>query len=942
MFRWLPCVLLLGGFTGGLFAQPCPSVAETLSALYARPQAVEDIVAEVRARCPAHLDSLSVVFHGRSVYAYGSEGSYAGAIDFALRALEVQRELYAQAPAIPLGKTLANLGLFYRNQGQLRTAEPYLLEAEQVFRQLDAYQRLHNNREQLVYLWQANGDFGRAEELLESMLTEARAQHNALGEAEVLRLLGVQHIETGSYPAALAPLEASVAAFEAQGQAYWALTATMELGRAHFYLGHHTEARTLTLKALRGMAGEGQAYNQIVQQNLLGLNALRAGDAAEANDWLAKALSLAEGSNDPRLLALTTDNLAELARSQGNHAAAANLSQRAIAHLVPGWTYSEETPLPTEAQLALSVYPADVFKYLANLAQSLEAAGQVTATREALAAADALADLLRANYGAAVSKLFWRREALPVYDRAIRLSALAGDRENSFYYLEKSRAILLLEALLRERAGASLPPALADSLVLSEKRLLAGQRRLLEEELANRPAVEDSVLLLRDGLEELRKSVAERHPQVRELVARPPVVDLAAARSRLGEAGWDYQLTYFLGGDTARVFRLSAEGAALISLGPTAEIELAVRAVLAYFTAPEKIDQDPAGYLLASSHAYALLLAPLELPAGAGVLILPDGILASLPFVALVEGEAGADLASAAYVLRRHRIGYAQSATVLDHQSRPTDLAPATAPQKKWALAFAPFAPADPAGGAPVLPFSAQETAAVAQWYPTETRLGLAADRDFLLAALAEYPLLHLSTHAYSVEEGGLPPRILTASGALYPADIYALRLRAELIMLSACESNIGPLAEGEGMLGLGRAFTAAGARGVVASLWALNDRTTAEIVGSFYSHLAAGERKPTALHRAQLDYLERDDVPGYLKSPYYWAGLTYYGNADPLPAPAGWSNWFWLGGVLVLLGLSWWLAWLRLRARSQVLPPDPPKGGVRTRSRVPKEGDQG
>ena len=115
--------------------------------------------------------------------------------------------------------------------------------------------------------------------------------------------------------------------------------------------------------------------------------------------------------------------------------------------------------------------------------------------------------------------------------------------------------------------------------------------------------------------------------------------------------------------------------------------------------------------------------------------------------------------------------------------------------------------------------------------------------------------------------------------------------------MLSACQSNIGPLAKGEGVLGLGRAFTAAGAKGVVASLWSLNDRATMEVVTSFYAHLAKGSSKPSALHAAQLEYLNRTDIPAYLKSPYYWAGLTYYGDAGKLPSRS-WPIWIW--GILV------------------------------------------
>jgi CHAT domain-containing protein len=148
------------------------------------------------------------------------------------------------------------------------------------------------------------------------------------------------------------------------------------------------------------------------------------------------------------------------------------------------------------------------------------------------------------------------------------------------------------------------------------------------------------------------------------------------------------------------------------------------------------------------------------------------------------------------------------------------------------------------------------------------------------------------------------PPRILTATEPVYLPDVYAHRLNAALVTLSACQSNIGPLARGEGVLGMGRAFAAAGAQGVVASLWMLNDRAAADVNDRFYEQLARGVSKPVALHQAQLDYLNRTDMPAYLKSPYYWAGLTYYGDANPLPTSP--NLWWFVFPILIVLAAAW------------------------------------
>jgi CHAT domain-containing protein len=320
-----------------------------------------------------------------------------------------------------------------------------------------------------------------------------------------------------------------------------------------------------------------------------------------------------------------------------------------------------------------------------------------------------------------------------------------------------------------------------------------------------------------------------------------------------------------------------------------------------YYTGPTVIDKDPVGFLAASHELYHILLEPLNIEPGENLLILPDGLLAYLPFNALVTEAGATELGNAPYLIRRNPVSYAQSATILNRQMAPG------AEIGRGNLAFAPFITALSGNPAPALTFSKQEVDGLKSHYALTLLEGVDAKRVALLELATGRSILHLSTHAYATAEANEPPRILTADAPVYPVDVYGLHLNADLVTLSACHSNIGPLAVGEGVLGLGRAFAAAGARGVVASLWSLNDRATADIVTGFYDQLSAGESKPMALNAAQLEYLGRSDLPGYLKSPYYWAGLTYYGDGAGLPAD-GWAWWAWGLLGLGLVGALWGL----------------------------------
>jgi len=149
---------------------------------------------------------------------------------------------------------------------------------------------------------------------------------------------------------------------------------------------------------------------------------------------------------------------------------------------------------------------------------------------------------------------------------------------------------------------------------------------------------------------------------------------------------------------------------------------------------------------------------------------------------------------------------------------------------------------------------------------------------------LDQFRILHFALHGFS--DTNIPERtalLLAADndsaedGLLQDREIRDLRLSADLVTLSACDTGIGRLQGQEGISSLVRAFLLAGARSVVASLWQVDDRSTAVLMKRFYSHLANGEDKATALRLAKLDFIrqyKQDAVP------YFWAGFTLHGDS--------------------------------------------------------------
>jgi CHAT domain-containing protein len=182
--------------------------------------------------------------------------------------------------------------------------------------------------------------------------------------------------------------------------------------------------------------------------------------------------------------------------------------------------------------------------------------------------------------------------------------------------------------------------------------------------------------------------------------------------------------------------------------------------------------------------------------------------------------------------------------------------------------------------------------------YEAERLLALVPRRDALAAFdfaasqttamsedLRQYRIVHFATHGYLnsdrpdlsglilslVDEQGTPQ-----DGFLSLPEIYNLRLGADLVVLSACQTALGKQVRGEGLIGLTRGFMYAGAPRVVASLWAVEDRATAELMGRFYTAmLQRGSRPAAALRVAQLSmFRERR-----WSAPHQWAGFVFQGE---------------------------------------------------------------
>jgi CHAT domain-containing protein len=346
---------------------------------------------------------------------------------------------------------------------------------------------------------------------------------------------------------------------------------------------------------------------------------------------------------------------------------------------------------------------------------------------------------------------------------------------------------------------------------------------------------------------------------------------------RLLESDDQALLAYSTGDSSSTCWVVTRAGATRFTLPPARALRLRMEVL-------RRALATPGGWAelrtrAASEAAWTVLIGP-ALPALARVrrlVIVADGPLLSLPFEALRYRDAGGRMR---FLVERFDVAYAPSVTSI-----------AARPRSGRTGAGGVLAVADPAFDSALspdlapLPGTRLELEALAGLAPPRafaSLTGPAATRAALLAhpRLGDADIVHLATHgvadAIEPSRSGLWFAADSGTSFLSAPEVMRLRLDASLVVLSACETGLGRVERGEGVLGLPRAFLAAGAGSVVVSLWSVSDRSTAELMRDFYAGLLrAGLPRDRALAQAKRALLR---VPG-MRDPVHWAAFVLMGD---------------------------------------------------------------
>ena len=283
------------------------------------------------------------------------------------------------------------------------------------------------------------------------------------------------------------------------------------------------------------------------------------------------------------------------------------------------------------------------------------------------------------------------------------------------------------------------------------------------------------------------------------------------------------------------------------------------------------------------------------------LIVIPDGMLNYLPFGTLLtettDRAIKPNYVSLPYLLKLYPVNYRYSATLFMHNrtsDRDESEYPvlAVAPDYQSSSPFpidiqALLSNSETRDGVSPLAYNSDEAAWVTNTWGGKSLIGPNASESAFKKTAQEARILHMAMHAFSDDDNPMHSGLVfnpstdtkDEDGILYAHEIYNMNLKAEMVILSACNTGSGQFAEGEGVMSLARSFAYAGCPSTTMSLWQADDEAVSAIMQFYHSYLNAGKEKSIALQQAKLDFLKNSDRT----HPYFWAAFLTIGDDESI-----------------------------------------------------------
>ena len=843
---------------------------------------LEEALSRARAQGNPHMEA-SALNNIREVY--NRTGEFQKALDYGFQALILRRALgERQREAVVLN----NIGALYQRLGESQKALNYLFQSLAIRRALRDHAGEGTTITNIATVYINLGELQKALSYLDQALALRRSAGDRAGEAYTLNTIGICHLRLAEYSKALDYFNKSVALNRAVGDSQGIIFATNNIGIVYGQAGDLPEALNYHNQALAlSRSAQNRPAESLALGNI-GAAYSKLKEPQKALEHLNKALLISETIGNQSGRAVILRDIAQAERDLG-------------------WVDAARSRIETALEI-------------------------IESTRGKVASPD-----LRSSYLASNQSYykFHIDLLMQMYEQNSKSELIIEALHSSERQRARSLLDLLSEAGMDIRRG--IDPELKKQERSIHTRISELQSQLIQTYSGAKPdqnrivALEKELKEVESKREELQDRIKQKFSQYAS-IQYPTPIGLKSIQQLLDDR--TALLEYSLGEEASFLFVISKSEFQAIRLPSAASIAgqvLKLREAIA--AEPDQMALPK--YFLSARSLYKELIQPAQktLDGKRSLIIVPDGILYYLPFETLLKPLPNipqGHLSRLPYLIRDYAISYVPSASVLasllnDSKQRETS-------QKKF-LAYADpvYTAVKPDEYSSIrsaldntfgqsrpwklqsLAYSREEVERIAKLYPhDQTSLFLreqASEENVKTNdRLNQYQYIHFAVHgllnekipqysglilslrqskkddsADTQEQTGMGKEILSTQdspqiedGLLQVYEIFDLKLNADLVVLSACETGLGKEVKGEGMIGLTRAFLYAGARSLVVSLWKVEDRSTAQLMEKFYRF--AGNKsmsKSEALRQAQLELIRNTEF----SHPYRWAGFTLVGT---------------------------------------------------------------
>lgn len=500
--------------------------------------------------------------------------------------------------------------------------------------------------------------------------------------------------------------------------------------------------------------------------------------------------------------------------------------------------------------------------------------------------ADLVLNLMRQEHQGQESKSFWREHSRTLYESAIEACHISNNATKAFYFLEKSRAMLLLDDLKENTARQLLSATDKEKEKSFQQQILA-----LQIQLENKPEksveyqqVSKKLVYMKDAFSVFKKDLEKRYPDYYAAKYNEDFKSLSDIQQWLNKNQLQAFVSYFVGDSATYAMKITNSTTLLYKL-PRDKYNLTSQ-FINYCADESGINKNYAGFLQSANQLYTYLVAPLALPEGRIIISYDDNFL---PFEALSRSSQKAD-----FLVAHHAISYAYSANFLlksiENRNKPFFLA--------GGKSFLGIAPVNFAQSLSVnnLALSGQSIQKIEQIFNGKLLIKTEATKEAFIKQFPEYRLVQLYTHADTTQQG---PVFYLQNAPIRVSEINQNpAINTELIVLSACKTGLGKNIKGEGIFSLSRGFSALGIPSLITTLWSVDEKATCELTELFYQYLNEGLTKDVALQKAKQSIIERG---GRYAFPTLWGSSILIGDTTPVSNSIV-NGWFLLAVCAVML----------------------------------------